>query len=788
MNQVREPQREELLDASAALFEQQHCFVVITSSENVQIPETIRGETVVLEDLSLEERRKIYEYYAPQGTPLLDLTPLTTAQDLKVAAQAAAGLTGTATAAAVYDTYFRLVLGSGNASVGGRVCRRIAGHAFERFSPFLSHEDFDSLAEDALTKLGAPIALIDPIKNTRLFEIEPDGVSFSHELLVRHLVAADIAHARYTDEEEFTTILDKPLYRPLVAEVIGRLKPGKTARDLLFRYASLELFEAAYLGYLGDPMRNEMCRFLEGVLQRCEEELSCLELEVLSTIEDRSYADIRPRVAVEPTAADIYAMPLVLKNLEAFLPRIVEIFGRYGECILIETKRLADAGRFKRMGILDSYLQYEIVCSGATRLRCSHLVKVFTDSFPRRLTPEIYSLCKGAFRIGSKFNPILDCAACFAWEKCNDPDVSEMLHLFRKCWDSKSYYMRLEAIEMFQFQLRWLTQQDKSVIDEVVTELESRFGDNGFINISLYELLFQLDPQEPPVSEEQAREEVDCLLAELKSHRPDEQDEFGVTLAQRANGFVGKIFEEIFMGAYFPVFNSLAPGDKAALLNAAAMDEEYNGDHDFILQKLVTLKQKSSKSVFEKFCRRAPGESFRLGLKHKLFAGAIAGLAAIGEPLPDWVDQNVSPSIAWKALREIVYVELVGRRQEADPLWQEIESEDPLGGVVALLEFWNYAWKEYDQPKLEFAPEKTAAHRVKRLLEIGLKNWSRLNLGLLDGRSFGDAFSTACSILGEIGDEETGKLLESFAQDGAKGATAIETVRAIKKRLRAPQL
>jgi hypothetical protein len=232
--------------------------------------------------------------------------------------------------------------------------------------------------------------------------------------------------------------------------------------------------------------------------------------------------------------------------------------------------------------------------------------------------------------------------------------------------------------------------------------------------------------------------------------------------------------------------NGLAAPDKAALLNAASMDEEYTGNHDFYLKELVTLKQKSSKSVFEKYCCRAPRRIVMVGWEHKLFAGGIAGLAAIGEPLPNWVDQNVSPSIAWKALREIIYLELVGRTEEADPHWQEIESEDPLGGVVALLEFWSYGAREYERQEHQFVLEKTASSRVKRLLEIGLKNWSRLNLGLLDGGSLGVGFGTACSILGGIGDEETVNLLEPFTQDGAKGAVAIETIRAIKKRLRTP--
>jgi hypothetical protein len=142
----------------------------------------------------------------------LDLTAFPTPQDVKVAAQAASGLLGNATPAAVYDTYFRLVLGPENASVGTKVCRRIARHVFDHFNPFLSHEDFDSVAEEALTEFGAPLALIDQIKNTRLFDSASDGVSFAHDLLVRHLTAAEIAYSRYPGENELVSILNQPLY------------------------------------------------------------------------------------------------------------------------------------------------------------------------------------------------------------------------------------------------------------------------------------------------------------------------------------------------------------------------------------------------------------------------------------------------------------------------------------------------------------------------------------------------------------------------------------------------
>jgi hypothetical protein len=83
--------------------------------------------------------------------------------------------------------------------------------------------------------------------------------------------------------------------------------------------------------------------------------------------------------------------------------------------------------------------------------------------------------------------------------KNSDPDVSEMLRLFRKCWDSKSHYMRLKAIAMFEFQLHWLTKQDDTIIDEVAAELESRLGNNIWLNTLLFDILSRLGRLEPPV-------------------------------------------------------------------------------------------------------------------------------------------------------------------------------------------------------------------------------------------------------------------------------------------------
>src|SRR5260221_1912774 len=136
------------------------------------------------------------------------------------------------------------------------------------------------------------------------------------------------------------------------------------------------------------------------------------------------------------------------------------------------------------------------------------------------------------------------------------------------------------------------------------------------------------------------------------------------------------------------------------------MDLRFSFNDDFFLAEIVKLKQKSSKKVFQMFCCRTAKRTFQLGQEHRLFAASVVGLAAIEEPLPEWVDGNSSPCVAWKALREIFYGELTGRIDRAESLWKHIESEDPLGGVSALLQLRFYANDPLIDSQVRFLPEE----------------------------------------------------------------------------------
>jgi len=62
---------------------------------------------------------------------------------------------------------------------------------------------------------------------------------------------------------------------------------------------------------------------------------------------------IGPVSVRKPTEAQLFALPLVLKNLQCFLPRIGELFTRYGSCLLPETKRIGTAAKLNPIALLD---------------------------------------------------------------------------------------------------------------------------------------------------------------------------------------------------------------------------------------------------------------------------------------------------------------------------------------------------------------------------------------------------------------------------------------------------
>jgi hypothetical protein len=264
------------------------------------------------------------------------------------------------------------------------------------------------------------------------------------------------------------------------------------------------------------------------------------------------------------------------------------------------------------------------------------------------------------------------------------------------------------------------------------------------------------------------------------------ENALGLTLPQRAYQVVSNLFEEIISDPYWQAYHALSVGEQVALLNVAALNKDSTFNHDWIFGELVKLGDSSSNGVFAERCCSAPRKGgFMLGQNTKLFLLSILGLSRTGCRLPDWRDEERSPEIAWKAIRGLLYNEWAGAGEQNEVLWTYLMTEDPLGGVSVILQIY---YELFHQDRLfgtKLNPEVAWGLYLKRLMEIGLKNWERVDPGdLRPGSS--DPFGILVGIVEKIGDEQTVALLEPYTSDEEKGRTAIEGIRKIKQRMRRP--
>jgi hypothetical protein len=643
------------------------------------------------------------------------------------------------------------------------------------------------LAELELSKAGAPVSLVDRIKTTRLFDVDVDGISFARDWLVNHLVAAEVIHTNRGTLAALGGIIAQPLYYQIAGEIISRTPDADVANTLLCQSASPELFKAAHRGELGVVLGDRVRMLIGEVLDRAEEELNSLTIECVIPETKDAAPRVSPITIEEVPMVDLCALDLVALNMDLYFPRVAEILDRYGKCLLEAARDVAKAHRLPTTLVTTLYLQEEFIYS-KQKLRCSNIAHLLGhQSFNRpTLSPAVTNAFDATFGGDGPLNPVTDFVLCKIWERATNSDIPRMLLLFRKCWSSGIYHLQIQAAEMFSMKVHWLTEYAADRVPEVVQELESRLGDNPILNSVLFDLLSRLGSLESPVSKEGAEEEAERLLAELRESSPDSQNALGLTISQRAYRFLGNIFEEIFSESYFHAYEGLDSESKVALLNAAALDSSAGFHVDWIFGELVKLAHPSSCTLFGNYCSKAPQRgSFMGGQTTKLFLASLIGIARVGSSLPEWRDEDRSPSIAWKTCRELFYNALAERTDENDALWRYLESEDPLGGVSVLIQIRYFLGQmEYSCPA-EFHPELEAPDNVKRLMEIGLKNFDRIDFG--DFRfGFSSPFTMLSEILEKVGDEQTVSLLEFFTSDQQMGPDAIRAIRKIKLRLRCP--
>lgn len=259
------------------------------------------------------------------------------------------------------------------AAVGLRVCSKIAWRMHERFTPFLPHADFDQLAEEFLEELGAPVSLIDHLQNTRLFEVEIDGVSFVHDLLLHHLAAAELVRQARRGGTSLAVVARQPHHRALLAELLARVPDPALAVNLALKEGGRNILEGAYRGELGLAVKDILNRRIAEVLDACEEEIPDLELECIPSEKRGGYRCIRG-IGLKPMSPDERTLlSLAVEHPEDWLPRFAQLLNAYAVTVHPKLEQVARAHRLKLAYVTECFLLWEEVWP-QDQNRCPFLV------------------------------------------------------------------------------------------------------------------------------------------------------------------------------------------------------------------------------------------------------------------------------------------------------------------------------------------------------------------------------------------------------------------------------
>jgi hypothetical protein len=289
----------------------------------------------------------------------------------------------------------------------------------------------------------------------------------------------------------------------------------------------------------------------------------------------------------------------------------------------------------------------------------------------------------------------------------------------------------------------------------------------------IYELLDQ------PVSQETADAEVAHVLAS------DDCDK----MRQEAYGLVSRIFEDVFQGVYYHAIENLNPSDRARLLSMSALGApDYSSTPDWALGELRKYDDPIVLPAFQHFASAINTKAFSTQEAIANFCRAVAGCARFLEEPTPLRSPATDEGKAWEAYGAILFwlakpgLTDDDRRMACAPHWQRLETDFAFEAVDPLFEMERAGWMSpggMDCP-LEILC-RAFPIEVRRILEFGIQHHARLT-GIFPGTwRVVDRRKFLVNRLGDLGNEQSARLLEPWADDALLGRHVVEALRKIRE-------
>jgi len=796
----------------AKLFEKIQAFVVrfearlvMANQGDVELAPELRSDAIPIALPEGEEKVQIFAYYAGlEPTDMLSYLSqnFTNAFDLQIAGKCHARGDDPTSRWELYSRYVRDSL-KGKYIVASAFLRAIAGEMTEALSMSIGRDRFEALAETFYSQEEAPLSAIQSLIESRLILAGDRYICFEHELLLDFFKAQYLW--RKTDSPEYlANALSRPRNRHLVELMLPQCSDATSLEAVLAKTDDAKTLGLVLRGHCGPLATATVQKHCLALIELGAAELSRMKV----TCESIDGEDGRKRLVGFNISGNqplseygILLCRTVAENLgdgaiqKAFLNLLELTDTRFLELIRCSGQEAGVGLRGAYSEALRSYgglLHYGnapfVSAAILSAIRYSRMDSRPSEG-PLPILGQLVSTVRTCeTRYFSFFTLLIDLQ-----HDSTGLALEDLIDLADSGWKTGVGLLRMEAVQLLSSLHQRASALGQDSVGKIRTLLQGFETKDILVNTELLEALAAYDGFDRPVSEGDALSEM-LKLIEATDEPNAEQLEFANLLEttwpqyrrDAAYGALGKIFEDIFQGAYYEAYQALSAYQRKKLLELAAMTSRPGFHIDWILWELVAMADAESISVFHRFATKLDENTACRQEVVSAFLAGIRGYVRLSNQPPAIPEDAKDDRRAWAVVGAILFWWMKGSDRdgpadEINKAWKLLQQRYSSCFPDILHNINHSQWRRGER----FINLATLfPDHVRPLLESTVRcRQSLTSLFQYGGSADAGVLQTAISTLGEVGNGNSIEVLNDLAEDPRFGRDSIHAIQAIRSRL-----
>ncbi|WP_433530969.1 NERD domain-containing protein [Micromonospora sp. CA-263727] len=776
VNECVPTDREVLIEQVGALQLRVPVAVVITSTEKVGLPES---NALTLQTLAPDDdaRTALMAVHGHRGE-LSGLEAFQTPMELSMAAECGESLRPGATSTELFDAYVTRLCPSETTRAG---LRRIATEMDIQLRGSLTTTEVrlllhratpDPRTIDMDTMLGSP--LLAPTQGR---------IAFSHELLARFLTAEQLV-LEAADSRTLAEALGDVRRTDLHNHAVALEADIERRLTLLLTLSSVSLLRAAARGAFGPATAHAVIAEVSTVL---EVATAAIDDYRLTSIEETSDNVLEPHWTADTARNDLQQALLCVAGRcladGLFIEESASLLDATDRRCTDEMRRLREAGSRRAISAVVQATYGRFVYGDDRERRqpaASVVVRASEHGWIKENRPS---------RTPSAMRRLWDYPGQPRWGRLtaalllmnpDDPaDLRLLPDVFAAAWKANGYHLRLTALDAA---MRASYNADESTRQRMRSLLDDCDKDNVLLNSLLFEALAAHGGLDPLKTEDEIRAEIAEILASPAD--PQAWD--------AAQAMIGMTFEDQRLhGPYAEVLYGLEDADALRLHVMAARSSSFPYNRDTILKVIVDHADRNdddARAALRDAIGRLDWDNPFRDEAIRAHLIAIYGWAKLTDRLPPPPADDTDPvTRTWRIVDELLFEAFRGTDKNAEALamlWSELLGPYAANAVDAVAHVRSAC--RFSLIPLEPSPYvclvETWPDQTRQLFEWCLLHYVRAGPPF-DRRTAHDARRELIADLAYVGTHATIVLLEPYLTDPEIGATVVDVIRAIKRRL-----